>query len=168
MAPEKKPNSIFENFYKDYQKAIAGAQQEEEKLQKELKKEESQIRSYIEEKFRELEQTVHEMFSPKINQDNHGRVIISLHKEYSIVFGLEVIADEKKLSIKLRASNELSRSIQHHLYHRFVLPTQYTNEEYSKFIDVQFKRLLDNFNEFISNFEKNQTLERLRKEVSAP
>lgn len=167
MAPEKKPNSIFENFYKDYQKVIAEAQQEEEKLQKELKKEESRIRSYIEEKFQELEQTVQEMFSPKIQQDNHGRVIISLHKGYSIVFVLEVTADEKKLSIKLKAFNELSHSIQH-LYRRFVLPPQYTNEEYSKFIDVQFKRLLDNSNEFISSFEKNQTLERLRKEVSAP
>lgn len=167
MTAEKKPNSVLKDFYKDYQKAITKAQQEEEKLQKELKKEESQIRSYIEEKFQELEQTVQEMFSPKLQQDNYGRVIISLREGYSIVFALEVIQNEEKLSIKLSASNEISHSSRYP-HHNFRLPLEYTNKEYAEFIDVQIERQLKRFNDFISTFEKNQTLERLRKEVSAP
>ncbi|EIM08335.1 hypothetical protein A1A1_01348 [Planococcus antarcticus DSM 14505] len=160
---EKKKNG-FNIYYSEYLKVMDDAKREEERLKKELYKEEERIRNLITSRFEEIKDTFVEVFTPSIEKDHQGQIDIKLREGFTMVFTLEVVENGKEFLIKLSTSG----AIAHHRYYNYALKPQSTLENHKDFIENQFKLFLDQFIKFIAAFEKDKTLKELRRGVQAP
>ena len=164
MSQIEKKKNVFGNYYSEYLKVMDDAKREEERLKKELYKEEERIRHLINTQFEEVKNTFADVFTPNIEKDNRGQIYIKLREGFTMVFTLEVVEHDKGSLIKLSASGMTA----HHGYYNFALKPQNTIQDHEDFIENQFKLFLDQFIKFISAFEKDKTLQELRQGVQAP
>jgi hypothetical protein len=164
MLEQQKTKNPFETYNKDYEKILRDIAQEEKHLRKELQKEEERIRQAIKDNFKQIKETFGHNFEPSLTGNQNGEISINLQHSFSIKFFFEVEQKDNKFNIKLSTRGEVGN----YNYRRFAVPPQSTVTDYNGFIEQQFNSFLTQFNKFISNFERENMLERLRQEVKKP